>query len=194
MHPLVVQWGDKVRRTLVVCLSVVALASVAARGDAPALSVGAPTTLRLDLVGSVPAHCGFKTAPEERAALGDLATAGQYSTSFSLDCNAMFAIRVASAHAGLSRVGALAATGFATSLDYTIAISVGTDLGTVGGECAASALAGGCALSGGQGLSSGNGIAVGTDGQLTLRWSAPPQRLVSGDYQDSIVITVEART
>jgi hypothetical protein len=183
-----------VRRTLVVCLSVVALASVAARGDAPALSVGAPTTLRLDLVGTVPPHCGFKTPPEARAALGDLAAAGQFSTSFSLDCNAMFAIRVASAHGGLTHVGAAAAAGFATSLDYNIAVSVATDLGTVGGECTASALAGGCALSGGQGLSSGSGVAIGTEGQLTLRWSAPPQRLIGGDYQDSIVITVGART
>jgi hypothetical protein len=186
--------GGQLRRTLVACLSMAAFASAAARGDAPALSVGAPTVLQLDLVGTVPSHCGFKTPPEERAALGDLATAGQYSTSFSLDCNATFAIRVASAHGGLAHVGAAAATGFATSLDYNIAISIGTDLGTVGGECAASALAGGCVLSGGQGLSSGNGVAIGTEGQLTLRWNAPQQRLVGGDYQDSIVITVEART
>jgi hypothetical protein len=186
-----------VSRLPAACMLIAALLPRAAMADDPPDSTGAPTSLRLDLVGSVPSHCGFKTAPPQSAVLGDLARTGDYTLSFKLDCNATFAIRVGSLHGGFAHVGAVAPPeGFAASLDYNVALSVGTDLGSVGGQCAASALAGdSCALAGpqGRGLSSGNGVAIGADGQLTLHWT-PQQKLVGGNYQDSIVITVEART
>lgn len=184
--------GDFLLRFLGLVVLVAVLVGMAAHADAPPDSTGAPTKLHLELIGTVPSHCGFKTAPAASAEIGDLSAAGQYTMTFALDCNAMFDIRISSANGGLAHVGGAAPTGFAGALDYDIALSYGTDLGTVDGACMASALAGGCALAG-EGLSSGDGVALGTDGQLVVSWTPPPQRLFAGQYQDSIVITVEVR-
>jgi hypothetical protein len=173
-----------------------ALLSCAA-ADEPPDTLGPPTTLRLDLVGSVTPRCGFATAPAQNAALGELGVGGDLRLDFTLDCNAMFAVRIVSDEGGLVRVGsAVPSAGFASSLDYDLTLRVDTDLGTVSAACAASELAApdGCMLSSAQGLSSGSGIAIGTDGQLVLHWEAPEGKLTAGSYRDSIVITVEART
>ena len=38
-----------------------------------------------------------------------------------------------------------------------------------------------------------DGVGVDEDGAITLSWSAPPQHLVAGQYQDVITVIVEAR-
>jgi hypothetical protein len=165
--------------------------------DDPPDTLGPPTSLRLDLVGAVPSRCGFGTAPAQDAALGELGGGGDLRLDFTLDCNAMFAIRIVSERGGLVHVGAATPpAGFAASLDYDVTLSVDTDLGAVSAACRASALAAAesCTLGTAEGLSSGNGVAIGTNGQLVVHWAAPAQRLVGGSYRDSIVITVEART
>jgi len=180
-------------------MSVAALVTCAATAnDGPPDTVGASTALKLDLIGIVPSHCGFKTAPPQSNNLGDIGQAGSLTLPFTLDCNATFDVRVSSQNGGLAHVGAVTPpAGFAALLDYDVKLSVGTDLGTVNGECVASALVSGCAIAGpqGYGLSSGDGVAVGADAQLTLHWTPPAShKLLAGSYQDSITITVEARS
>ena len=185
--------GIPVLRTLAAGVWFAALVTgVAMATDGPPDVVGAPTVLKLDLTGAVPSRCGIASTSATSADLGNIGQSGDYDLSFTLDCNAKFDIRISSQFGGLTHVGTdPAPSGFGTLLDYDVALSVTTDLGTVGGECAASALTG-CGLGGG--VSSGDGVAIGTNGQLALHWTAPAGKLLAGKYQDSIVITVEART
>jgi hypothetical protein len=174
--------------------ALVGLIPCAAVADSLPDTLGAPVSLNLELTGRVLPRCGFASAPTQSATLGDLGTAGSLALSFTLDCNAPFAMKVSSAHGALSHVGPVNASAtFVTALDYTVDLSVDTDLAPVGGQCAASALASStCAI--GAGLSSGDGVAIGTGGSLTLGWAQPGTRPVAGSYQDSLVVTVEVRS
>jgi hypothetical protein len=181
-------------------------ATAPALADQPPNIIGAPTVLKLALVGRIRSHCGFTTMPPQSANLNDLAEGGSLELDFKLDCNEGFAVGVASANGGLKHVsssdgGDAHIHGFATAIDYDVALAYQTDQGTVSGRCAASSLAavaptcdfysanGSC-----RGLSSGDGIAKDAPGSLTLHWSPPAHaRLVAGNYKDTITITVGAR-
>lgn len=171
---------------------------IAALADSPPVDIGAPTVLTLALQGTVPTHCGFKSAPAQTATLTSLEQSGTLALPFTLDCNSTFDIRVASSNGGfkLADRDAAAPQGFLSTLDYDVAVSFATDMGSVSDHCAASALTAGCGLYGtvaGQGLSSGDGVGMDEDGAITLTWSAPSQRLIAGQYQDVITVIVEAR-
>lgn len=184
------------RRTLALCVSIAAVVGCAFAQDDVPDTTGAPKTLKLDLIGTVPGHCGFKTSPRTDAALGDLATAGSSALTFTLDCSTPFDVRVSARRGALTHIGAVSASAeFAQTLDYDVSLSIVTDLGSVGSHCAANTLASGatCALAT-QGLSSGNGVAIGTDGSIAVSWTTPAAKLVAGSYQDALTITVEART
>ena len=165
----------------------------AAMADGLPDTFGAPVSLSLDLTGSVPSRCGFLKAPDSSASLGDLENAGSVALGFTMDCNAPFDIKLRSGNGALSHVGQQPAPNpFLASLDYTVGLSVATDLAPVGDACAASAL-GSQACSFGDGLSSHDGVSIGTDGSLTLSWTPPAQKMLAGSYQDQITITVEVR-
>lgn len=180
--------------------TVVALVPVACAADELPTDIGAPTTLTVDLVGQIPSRCGFSSAPASSVSLGDLSKAGTVDVDFALSCNSTFAIRIASENNALRHVDpSLNATDtHDVTLDYDVALSFTTDLGTVADHCAASALgAGACALHGtgaGEGLSSGNGVCFGENGSLKISWQVPSKQLYAGQYQDSLTIIVEPRT
>jgi len=173
--------------------------------DQPPNVIGASTVLKLSLVGHIRSHCGFASMPPASANLNDLSQSGSLELDFKLDCNAGFAVAVASSNGGLKRSsgaggGDINVNGFATALDYDIGLAYQTDLGTVSAHCPASTLSAGsptCAFYGAgasQGLSSGDGVAVDAPGSLTLKWQPPAHaRLVAGNYKDTITITVGAQ-
>jgi len=169
------------------------LPSAATAADAPPDMLGAPVSLTLDLTGKVPSRCGFVTAPATSANLGDLTVAGNIALPFKLDCNAPYAIKVRSDHGALARVGqAPAGSPFPITLDYVVGLTVATDLAPVSGQCAVSTLSS-QACSWSAGLSSGDGVSIGTNGSLTVSWTAPAQTRLAGQYQDQITLTVEVR-
>jgi hypothetical protein len=180
-------------RALTALLVMAAIQGAAAEDLAPD-TVGLPVSLTLNLTGAIAPHCGFSSSPEASVALGDLGTNGSLSVPFTVDCNALFDVKVASSGGALTNADVTAAPeSFATRLDYTVGLSVATDLATVSGACAVSALsATGCAL--GSGLSSGNGVAIGTAGALTLSWAKPALKPVAGNYQDRLTLVVEVRS
>jgi hypothetical protein len=180
-------------------------ASATAFADQPPNVIGASAVLKLSLVGHIRSHCGFASMPPSSANLNDLTQGGSLELDFKLDCNAGFAVAVASSNGGLKRVSSpgsddIHVDGFATALDYDVGLAYQTDLGTVAAHCPASSLSAGsptCAFYGagaGHGLSSGDGVAVDAPGSLTLKWQPPAHtRLVAGNYKDTITITVGAQ-
>lgn len=159
-------------------------------------------SVSIDILASVPDRCGFASStPAHQTREGNLEQAFRQDIRLKLDCNTPFSI-----HA-VSRSGALVHTtaspdssGFAFSKTYNVQVAVETDLGVVtSARCDSSTLrdGGNCELANGRGLSSGQGVAVDRDAILTIDWpdqSALPRRLAAGDYQDTITITIGARS
>lgn len=159
-------------------------------------------SVSIDILASVPDRCGFASStPAHQTREGNLEQAFRQDIRLKLDCNTPFSI-----HA-VSRSGALVHTtaspdssGFAFSKTYNVQVAVETDLGVVtSARCDSSNLrdGGNCELANGRGLSSGQGVAVDRDAILTIDWpdqSALPRRLAAGDYQDTITITIGARS
>lgn len=159
-------------------------------------------SVSIDILASVPDRCGFASStPAHQTREGNLEQAFRQDIRLKLDCNTPFSI-----HA-VSRSGALVHTtaspdssGFAFSKTYNVQVAVETDLGVVtSARCDSSNLRDGgtCELANGRGLSSGQGVAVDRDAILTIDWpdqSALPRRLAAGDYQDTITITIGARS
>lgn len=165
--------------------------------DAP---LGAPTELRIDLKGRVPARCEVVTPP---AAMDNLALtrAGEDEAGFAIDCNAPFILRVRSDKGGFASVDPT--PGIETLMPYQLAVAVGTDAGHQNlGWCDAAALtdagAAGCAFSpaaASQGWSSGEATAINQTGALRLRWDQTASGTpLLGRYRDTIVIELEVRS
>lgn len=164
--------------------------------DAP---LGAPTELRIDLIGRVEAHCEL-TPPTPVGGL-TFGSAGEIRGAFAIDCNTPFNLRVRSD--GGAFVLLDAAPGSAAHVPYRVSLTLETDAGHRDlGWCDAAALtltsSGVCpygAGSIGQGWSSGDDTAIGKTGSLRLRWDEPqPGETVAGRYGDIIVIELEVRS
>jgi hypothetical protein len=200
--PRVVTIASRIRIFTVV--AILSFAPLAVFADQPPDVIETSTVLKLSLVGRIRSHCGFAVLPPSSADLSDLSHSGSLELNFKLDCNAAFAVAVASSNGGLKRVSspgeAVAVDGFTTSLDYDIRLAYRTNLGTVSAHCPASSLAAAapsCIFYGeaaSQGLASGDGVAVDAPGSLKLTWQPPAHKhLVAGDYKDTITITVGTR-
>lgn len=164
--------------------------------DAP---LGAPTELRIDLVGRIQARCELSPpAPVSGLTFG---RAGEAQGAFAIDCNTPFNLRVRSD--GGAFVLRDAAPGASPKVPYRVSLALETDAGRRDlGWCDAAALtetpSGGCpygAGAAGQGWSSGDHTAIGRTGSLRLRWDEPQQgEAVAGRYGDVIVIELEVRS
>lgn len=164
--------------------------------DAP---LGAPTELRVDLRGQVAARCDL-TAPPAIGGRLDFGQAGQVQSSFAIDCNTPFILRVRSRHGAFAGVDPT--PGVATETPYEVAVDVGTNAGRRSlGWCQSAALSdqpvGGCAFAPGAadgGWSSDDAIAIDQTGTVRLRWDAPDDSAPRlGSYGDIIVIELEVR-
>ncbi len=175
-------------------------ANVAALGpgytsfDAP---LGAPSELRIALVGKVNPRCRMADAPVPAPL--NLNGGGETQTSFTLDCNAPFRMRVQSDHGGMQAESIR--EGIAQVVPYDVAFTVGTDQGTRPlGWCSAEQLAdtarAHCPFGKGGGWSSDHAVAINKSGTLGLRWSDPQQAAqpALGRYRDTIVIVLSVNS
>lgn len=159
-------------------------------------------SVSIDILASVPDRCGFASStPTHQTREGNLEQAFRQDIRLKLDCNTPFAIHAVSQSGALVHTTATPdSSGFAFSKTYNVQVAVETDLGVItSARCDSSTLRDGgtCELANGRGLSSGQGVAVDRDAILTIDWpdqSALPRRLAAGDYQDTITITIGARS
>ncbi|WP_312126104.1 hypothetical protein [Brevundimonas sp.] len=159
-------------------------------------------SVSIDILASVPDRCGFASStPTHQTREGNLEQAFRQDIRLKLDCNTPFAIHAVSQSGALVHTTASPdSSGFAFSKTYNVQVAVETDIGLVtSARCDSSAMrdGGACELANGRGLSSGHGVAVDRDAILTIDWpdqSGLPRRLAAGDYQDTITITIGARS
>lgn len=175
---------------------VAALGAGYSAADAP---LGAPVELQIDLRGQVAARCDLSTPPSFGGRM-DFGQSGQAQSTFAIDCNTPFILRVTSRNGAFAGVDP--APGVAAETPYEVSVEVGTDAGRQNlGWCRADALAeqssGACAFGAGSpagGWSSGEATAIDQNGSIRLRWEdaddAAPRL---GAYSDVIVIELEVR-
>lgn len=165
--------------------------------DAP---LGAASELRIEVKGRVPARCELTSPPVLSAQL-PIERAGETESTFAIDCNAPFLLKVRSGAGGMASVEPV--QGITTLLPYELAVAVGTDSGRRDlGWCRSSALAGGaadgCAFSASGakgGWSSDDATAIDQTGTVRLRWrDTPPETPLVGSYSDTIIIALELRS
>lgn len=165
--------------------------------DAP---LGAPTELRIDLKGRVPARCDLIAPPVLSGVLA-VQRAGETEAGFKIDCNAPFILRVRSTQGGFASVNPT--PGIETLAPYELSVAVSTDGGVQNlGWCDAAALtdaaATGCEYAPGsaaRGWSSGDATAINQTGSVRLRWDEKTTGApLLGDYRDTIVIELEVRS
>lgn len=162
--------------------------------DAP---LGAPSELTIELLGTVTPRCRMASAPVPAPL--DLNAGGENRSSFTLDCNAPFRMRVRSEQGGLH--AETAREGIAQTVAYDIGLTVGTDQGQRQlGWCSAADLGEGasaqCPFGQGGGWSSDAAVAIGEAGTMALRWANPADaaRPALGKYRDTIVIELAVRS
>lgn len=166
-------------------------------------------TVTLDIQGNLIASCALTGSPSGTVNLGDVSVAGSTSIAFVVDCNAPFAYAVTSGSLGLGRVGgagpmAPGSQPLATTVPYSITTSFMTDAGTFGdtallantltsanaAPCVAPTYSAACSFT-----NSGTGAAAaGLPASLTIAWTPPSTPLQAGTYQDTLTLTVRART
>jgi hypothetical protein len=164
--------------------------------DAP---LGAPTELRIDLRGQVPARCKLASPPVLAQKL-DFNRTGDAEARFGLDCNTPFNLRVRSGDGGFASQDFY--EGVARSIPYELSVDVDTDAGLNAlGWCRSDQLVddangGDCTFGMGAGWSSGDNTAIDRTGMMRLRWKAPgvSEKPALGRYRDTIVIELTVRS
>jgi hypothetical protein len=166
-------------------------------------------TVTLDIQGNLTESCALSGVPSGNVSLGDLTVAGSTTINFSVDCNAPFAYALVSGSLGLGRIGGAGPTApgsqpLASAVPYTIAASFTTDTGSFGNTalpsetltaanaapCVAPSYSIACPFA-----HSGTGAAAaGLPASLTIAWTPPATPLQAGTYQDTLTLTVRART
>ena len=163
----------------------------------------APTTgsLTIYVTASVGGHCGFSEAPSgthDEPNFDDHAWTHDFP--FELDCSGPSRVAIESANGGLLTSGA-APAGYTTLAPYNVELNLVRNSGSpANASCAAADLddGGGCSFAGNAADGDGLFLASGSQNQTGsyVRVSAPiyagSNILVSGNYADTLTVTVSA--
>lgn len=166
-------------------------------------------SVTLDIEGTLAASCSLGGMPSGEVALGDLKVAGSKVIPFTVDCNAPFGYALVSGSGAFSRVGGAASMApgsksFASAINYQVTTRFMTDAGSFGDNalpsstltatnaapCVAATYLSSCPFT-----NSGVGAAAaGLPASLSIAWTPPSGPLQAGTYQDTLTLTVRART
>lgn len=189
--------------------SAIAIAALAAAWAVSGTAVAATTayaggspgsvTLNIPVYASIGSTCGFGTgmAPSGSYALGEISDGFSQSISFGIACSAPTRVAVVSTNGGL-KAAASAPNGYASQMDYTVALTLAGDTSTASANCQASNLnsTGSCSFrgpsSGTRGLKLNDTSHDASGTSLTV--SAPAWSgsgiLVSSTYSDTLTVTI----
>ena len=158
--------------------------------------------IAIDVKASVGGTCGFAAngAPNGTVNAGAIDTTGWSAQGpFTAACTAPWRIAVSSQNGALKNLGSVPA-GYANTAPYNVALNVASDSGTVTGNCPVAQIdqalgSSPCAFKGT--ASTTNGLQIprsfGLAGSF-IQMSAPaypgPSILVSGTYNDTLIVTV----
>lgn len=169
---------------------------------AGAASAQVPDGVEIAVNATVAERCGF--APRAASILNaaaDLEDAHSQSVALRIDCNTPFMVTAKSEAGHLTnRSASDDLSGYAFAKVYGFSLELDTDAGKIRSErCLSTGLVegGNCVLAQPGGLGSGDGVAIGRDATLTVDWPAQTtlgRRLAAGDYSDTIIISIAARS
>ena len=160
-----------------------------------------PATLTVFVTATVGGRCSFLTAPSgshDEPNFDDHSWTHDFT--FTLDCTGPSRVAVVSTNGGL-KTGGSAPVGYTTLAPYDVALNVVRNAGApVTASCAAATLStgGGCSFIGPVSTTQGLYVPTSSTNQVGsyLRVSAPAyagaSQLVSGNYADTLTVTVSA--
>lgn len=151
--------------------------------------------LTVNAVGRIDPVCEISVTTPLPAA--DFATSGTAKAGALVNCNTGFVVKATSAN-GAVTAASTAPSGFTNSLPYKVALTVPlTGAPWIKATCGSATLVAGqsgCALSpDGAGLQSGGLPSLNQSATIQVSWNTPTNpRLVAGNYEDTIAISVAA--
>ena len=141
----------------------------------------------IDLAGEIPPSCQL-TGVQTNTNLGPITEHGTASIPFQVRCNTPFTFSVTSQWGALKNGYAMAPPpGFAAVIPYSIVPRIPTNLGTITGTCASTAVKVGTATC--FFPNSGQGVALSGDSSLTLAWQVNEIPL-GGIFTDVLTLSV----
>lgn len=192
--------------------SAIAIAALAAAWAVSGTAIAATTayadggpgsaTLNIPLYASIGTTCGFGTgmAPSGSYALGEISGGFSQSINFAIACSTPARVAVVSANGGLKAGGSAPPKGYASQMDYTVALTLAGDAATAQASCAASTLtasANSCSFRGPSSSSLGlklSGASHDAQGSLLTvsapAWSGTDALVASTAYADTLTVTI----
>jgi hypothetical protein len=157
-----------------------------------ATAADAQQELTITAGGSVAASCSIQRNATGQPFGGsrDFSNSGSASDQATVNCNKGFQISASSLNGALKHKTVTGApTGFTALLPYTLDLAVPLDdNSSATTSCASSTLIGQSTCS----LSSNNKTSINKTASLTVTWTTPtsPNRLLAGEYSDTITLTI----
>lgn len=190
---------------LVLCAGFAFASPAAAQGISPTVYEGQSATLSIPVTASVGGRCQFAAngAPQGTYDAGTIDTdAWTHDFGFVIDCNAASRVAVTSQFGGLKNATVVTDPGYTALAPYTVALNLQGNTQSISDSCAVANLTtastGACSFKGTASNTVGlrlPGVSQSQTGSY-LRVSAPayagPGSLVSGQYTDTLTITIAA--
>ena len=160
----------------------------------------ANAVIQIPVTASVGGTCGFTTAPNANLFHANIDTTGwSDQVPFTVECTAPWKIAVSSQNGALKNT-APAAVGYQNKAPYTVSLNVSSDGGTVSAACPVAEIdqavgSSPCTFKGTASPTTGLTIprSFGLSGsyiQVNAAAYAGPDLLVSGTYNDTLVVTI----
>lgn len=160
----------------------------------------ANAVFQIPVTASVGGTCGFTTPPNANLFHANIDTTGwSDQVPFTVECTAPWRIAVSSQNGALKNVGTVAA-GYQNKAPYTVSLNVASDGGTVSAACPVAEIdqavgSSPCAFKGTASPAAGLVIprSFGLSGsyiQVAAPAYAGPDLLISGTYNDTLIVTI----
>jgi hypothetical protein len=179
--------------------------AASAQGLSQTVYVGGDISLPVPVTASVGGICAFATgeAPAGSYDAGAIdTTAWTHDFEFTIECNTASRVAVVSANGGLKNATSVTDLGYANLAPYTVALNLDGDATSASASCAAATLlataSSPCSFLGPASTTAGLRLTGPSDDETDsyLRVSAPaypgPDALITGNYSDTLIITIAA--